>query len=139
MSGRRGNYGPNRSHRPSSSTVPRKRTADEQEDEWVAQEDKFVLRQAKRKAILRVRGGRAKPIDWLAVMLHVIDTSDDFFDDDEEKGELNMVDPEGVMQGLSKNELEDLERDIDTYLIREVLHNNKEFWNVRHLFHCESC
>src|ERR1700716_4138317 len=42
---------------------------DEKEREWVAQEDTFVLKQAKKKAEIRVKEGRAKPIDWLAVTL----------------------------------------------------------------------
>lgn len=37
----------------------------EQVREWVAQEDIFVLKQAKKKAEIRVKEGRAKPIDWL--------------------------------------------------------------------------
>ena len=35
--------------------------------EWVSQEDTFVLKQAKKKAEIRVKEGRAKPIDYLAV------------------------------------------------------------------------
>jgi hypothetical protein len=119
-----------RQQRPSSS-IPRKRAAaDDAEDAWVAEEDKFVLRQAKRRAILRVRGGRAKPIDWLAVTLRAIDRSDDRLDENEEDGELDVVDPEGVFEGLGKEDLEELASGIDTYLIRETESANKEFWTV---------
>jgi hypothetical protein len=116
-------------NRPPQS-IPRKRPADDEEDKWVADEDKFVLRQAKRKAILRVRGGRAKPIDWLAVILRAIDKSDDLLDENEGEGELDIVDPEGVFEGLDLQELGDLEADIDTYLIRETVRSNKDYWNV---------
>jgi hypothetical protein len=130
MSGYRGRSDGSRGSRHPPSSIPKKRAADEQEDQWVAQEDKFVLRQAKRKAILRVRGGRAKPIDWLAVTLHAIDKSDDFLDEAEENGDLDMVDPEGVIQSLNREELEQLEQDIETYLSRELNRTNKEFWRV---------
>ena len=36
---------------------------DDRMREWVAQEDDFVLRQAKKKAEIRVKEGRPKPID----------------------------------------------------------------------------
>jgi hypothetical protein len=116
---------------PWKSNVPKKRTADEQEDAWVAQEDRFVLRQAKKKAILRVRGGRAKPIDWLAVFLHAMQETDDFLEETEDGGVVDAVEPEGVLQGLGKDELEQLESDIDTYHSRELSRQNKDFWSVR--------
>jgi hypothetical protein len=121
-------------HRPSPQSIPRKRQADDEEDKWVAAEDKFVLRQAKMKAVLRVRGGRAKPIDWLAVVLRVIDKSDTGVEDDEEEGQLDVVDPEGVFEGLGADELEELKLDIDTYLIRETNSSNRDFWSVSSLF-----
>jgi hypothetical protein len=120
-----------RPRQPPQSSIPRKRTAaDEDEDKWVAEEDKFVLRQAKRRAILRVRGGRAKPIDWLAVILRAIDKTDDFLDDNDDDEELDIVDPEGVFEGLSLQELRELEQDIQTYLDRESEKSNAEFWTV---------
>ena len=44
-------------------------TSDEQSRQFVADEDKFVLRQSKKKADIRVREGRAKPIDYLTFNL----------------------------------------------------------------------
>jgi hypothetical protein len=117
---------------PPSSTVPRKRAADAEEDEWVAGEDRFVLRQAKRRAILRVRGGRAQPVDWLAVVaLRAIKGDEDMLlDENEGDGELEVVDPEGVFEGLGRRELEDLAGDIEAYIARETAAANLEFWNV---------
>jgi hypothetical protein len=116
---------------PGNATVPRKRAADA-EDEWVAGEDRFVLRQAKRRAILRVRGGRAQPVDWLAVVaLRAVEKEEDILlDENEEEGQLDVVDPEGVFEGLGRTELEGLQKDIEAYLERETAAANLEFWNV---------
>lgn len=131
MSGYRGDRSSHDRGRQYQPSIPRKRQAvDEEEDKWVADEDRFVLKQAKRKAILRVRGGRAKPVDWLAVVLRAIDRADDDLDDNENEGQVDIVDPEGVFEGLNASELEELNRDIDTYLVRETKHSNQDFWEV---------
>jgi hypothetical protein len=132
MSGYRGGNRNNhdRGHQYQQS-IPRKRpAADDEEDKWVAEEDRFVLKQAKRKAVLRVRGGRATPVDWLAVILRAIDKTDDGLDDNEAEGDIDVVDPEGVFERLDAKELEELSRDIETYLVRETSPSNKDFWNV---------
>lgn len=104
---------------------------DEQAREWVAQEDIFVLKQAKKKAEIRVKEGRAKPIDWLTVTLRVIDPTRDPLDDEIADSELDVVDPDGVFEGLSQSQLEDLEHDIDTFLKLESNPQNRDFWQVR--------
>ncbi|KAK0664996.1 Uncharacterized protein DIS24_g223 [Lasiodiplodia hormozganensis] len=116
-------------HRKPASTIPSKRSADTQEEEWVAGEDRFVLQQAKKKAAIRVKGGRAKPIDWLAVTLRVIDGTQDVLDEDDDT-ELDIVDPEGVLESLDEKQMEELENDIDTYLTLETDRKNKEFWQT---------
>ncbi|KAL1622267.1 hypothetical protein SLS56_008839 [Neofusicoccum ribis] len=118
--------GPNRKP---ASTIPSKRSADTQEEEWVAGEDRFVLQQAKKKAAIRVKAGRAKPIDWLAVTLRVIDGTQDVLDEDDD-AELDIVDPDGVLESLDEKQMEELEKDIDTYLVLENDRKNKEFWNT---------
>ncbi|KAJ5698876.1 hypothetical protein N7462_000881 [Penicillium macrosclerotiorum] len=87
---------------------------DEQVREWVAQEDTFVLKQAKKKAEIRVKEGRAKPIDWLTIA----------------DSELDVVDPDGVFEGLSPSELADLEKDIETFLNLESNAQNRDFWKT---------
>ena len=116
--------------RPTNPTVPAKRSADTQEAEWVAKEDVFVLNQAKKKAEIRVREGRARPIDWLAVTLHAIDPNRDTRDDDPAAAELDVVDPGGVFEGLGDAQLADLEKDIDTYLALETSRDNRDYWEV---------
>ncbi|PWY91099.1 hypothetical protein BO70DRAFT_368263 [Aspergillus heteromorphus CBS 117.55] len=103
---------------------------DEQVREWVAQEDIFVLKQAKKKAEIRVKEGRAKPIDWLTVTLRVIDPTRDPLDDEIADSDLDLVDPDGVFEGLSQTELQDLEKDIDTFLGLESNSQNRDFWKT---------
>ena len=103
---------------------------DEQVREWVAQEDIFVLKQAKKKAEIRVKEGRAKPIDWLTVTLRVIDPTRNPLDDEIADSELDLVDPDGVFEGLSQTQLLDLEKDIDTFLSLERNSQNRDFWKV---------
>jgi hypothetical protein len=105
---------------------------DEQVREWVAQEDTFVLKQAKRKAEIRVKEGRPKPIDWLAVTLRVIDPTRDPLEDEISDSELDLIDPEGVFEGLSQAQLSELEKDIDTFLNLETAPKNRDFWKVFH-------
>ena len=109
---------------------PYKRSANAQEDAWVADEDRFVLQQQKKKAALRVKGGRARPIDWLAVTLRFVDPTRDLLDEEVEDHELEIVDPEGVLEGLSDDELSDLAREIDDYLTLESNRSNRDYWNV---------
>lgn len=115
----------------SRSTVPAKRAADAQEAAWIADEDRFVLQQAKKKAALRVRGGRAQPIDWLAVTLAVIDPDRNPLDDELDDAELDVLDPESIFDDLDNAQLLELEKGIDTYLALESSRSNVEYWNVR--------
>ncbi|KAL4955858.1 mid region of cactin-domain-containing protein [Aspergillus filifer] len=103
---------------------------DERAREWVAQEDVFVLKQAKKKAEIRVKDGRAKPIDWLTVMLRVIDPTRNPLDDEISDSELDLIDPEGVFEGLSQTQLGDLEKDIDTFLGLELNSQNRDYWRT---------
>ncbi|EFR03078.1 cactin [Nannizzia gypsea CBS 118893] len=103
---------------------------DEKMREWVAQEDTFVLRQAKKKAELRVKDGRAKPIDWLTITLRVIDPTRNPLDDEIADSELDLVEPEGVFEGLSNAQLLSLEKDIDTFLSLETSADNRDYWKT---------
>ena len=98
--------------------------------QWVSQEDDFVLKQAKKKAHIRVKEGRAKPIDWLAVTLHVIDPTKNPLDDEVAESDLDVVDPDGVFEGLPESQLAELEKDIDTYLKLESHPKNKDYWRT---------
>jgi hypothetical protein len=115
-----------------SATIPAKRSTDSRahdkpakrlanttnaaEEAWVADEDRFVLAQAKKKAALRVKGGRAKPIDWLAVTLRFVDPTKELLDDEVEDHELE--------------DLSSLEKEIENYLMLETNRSNRDYWNA---------
>jgi hypothetical protein len=106
---------------------------DERMREWVSQEDDFVLRQTKKKAEIRVKEGRARPIDWLAVTLRVVDPTRDVnpLDDEVEEKDLDFVDPESVFEGLEgEDELADLRKDIETYMNLEKNKKNRDYWRT---------
>ena len=103
---------------------------DERMREWVAQEDDFVLKQAKKKAEIRVKEGRAKPIDWLAITLRVVDPTRNLLDDEVEEKDLDFVDPDSVFDGLSKTQLFDLRKEIDTYMNLETNKKNRDYWRT---------
>ncbi|KAF2708162.1 hypothetical protein K504DRAFT_382152 [Pleomassaria siparia CBS 279.74] len=113
-----------------ASEHPSKRSTTAQEEAWVADEDRFVLQQSKTKAALRVKGGRAKPIDWLAVTLRFIDPTKTLADEEVDDHDLDVVDPEGVLEGLGEEDLRVLEKDIDNYLALETNKGNREYWNA---------
>ncbi len=115
----------------SRPTVPSKRPADSQEAAWIADEDRFVLQQAKRKAAIRVQSGRAQPIDWLAVALAVIDPSKNPLDDELEDADLDVLDPEQIFDGLDDAQFAELEKGIEIYTALESSRSNLEYWNVR--------
>ena len=103
----------------------------EQMREWVSKEDEFVLQQSKKKARIRVKEGRAKPIDWLAVTLGVIDPTKDLLEDDHDASDIDVVDPAAMFEGLTMPTLEELGKDIEVYMILESNQSNRRYWNVK--------
>lgn len=103
----------------------------EQMREWVAKEDDFVLQQSKKKAHIRVREGRAKSIDWLAVTLGVIDPTRDPLEEDSNEADIDVVDPSAVFEGLDLPQLQGLDKDIETYMALESNQSNRRYWKVR--------
>ncbi len=102
----------------------------EQMREWVSREDDFVLQQSKKKAHIRVKEGRAKAIDWLAVTLGVIDPTKDSLEDDEEEADTDVVDPSGIFEGLTLSQIQDLGKEIDLYNTLESNPSNRRYWTV---------
>ena len=98
--------------------------------EWVSKEDEFVLKQSKKKAHIRVKEGRAKTIDWLAVTLGIIDQTKDLLEDEEAEDDVEVIDPSGVFEGLSLSQLQELGKDIETYLLLESNNKNRKYWSA---------
>ncbi|KAK5110637.1 hypothetical protein LTR62_005677 [Meristemomyces frigidus] len=115
----------------SRASIPAKRSApDAQEAAWVADEDRFVLEQSKKKAAIRVKGGRGGAIDWLAVILAASDPDRDPLDDEVDLDQLDLRDPVGVFAALDEKELAELEKGIDGYLLLEHGRHNVEYWRT---------
>ncbi len=90
-------------------------TQDEQERKFVADEDMFVLKQSKKKADIRVREGRAKPIDYLIFSLRWIDPDRDVFDDDDGDVLIGVPSPETLLERMKEAQLKELDEDIQSY------------------------
>ena len=93
-----------------------------------------MLQQAKKKAAIRVKSGRAQPLDWLAVTLAVIDPERNTLDDELEDADVEISDPQGIYEDLDITQLAELEKGIDTYLALESSRSNLDYWNVGLLF-----
>ncbi|KAI0601606.1 mid region of cactin-domain-containing protein [Biscogniauxia sp. FL1348] len=105
-------------------------TSDEQSRQFVADEDKFVLKQSKKKADIRVREGRAKPIDLLAFNLRFIDTDRDVFDDDDADVEIDVPAPITIVDGLTEAELQELDAELTSFHTLETNKRNREYWTA---------
>ncbi|KAH7001410.1 mid region of cactin-domain-containing protein [Ilyonectria destructans] len=119
----------------STRPPPPKNTArylsqDEQSRQFVADEDKFVLKQSKKKADIRVREGRAKPIDYLAFNLRYIDSDRDVFDEDEADLEIDVPAPADVIKSLDAAQTAELDSDIASYHVLETNARNREYWKA---------
>lgn len=95
--------------------------------EWEKQEDGFHLRQAKLRSKLRIKEGRAKPIDILARYFDVFGEKDEPLTEEEQKKEdleretdhycsVEMREPYKCLNGLRVSDLEDLLADIVVYM-----------------------
>ncbi|KAL8840896.1 MAG: hypothetical protein Q9170_001160 [Blastenia crenularia] len=102
----------------------------EQMRKWVSQEDEFVLKQSKKKARIRVKEGRAKTIDWLAVTLDVVDQTKDLLEDDGVESDVDVADPAGILEGLGVSELQELGKEIQSYLVLETNAQNRRYWDA---------
>ncbi|XP_059419104.1 splicing factor Cactin-like isoform X2 [Carassius carassius] len=84
---------------------------------WAEQEDNFHLQQAKLRSKIRIRDGRAKPIDLLAKYISAED--DDL--------SVEMHEPYTFLNGLTATDMDDLLEDIKVYMELEQ-GKNVDFW-----------
>ncbi|KDE09662.1 hypothetical protein MVLG_00068 [Microbotryum lychnidis-dioicae p1A1 Lamole] len=103
---------------------------------WIDREDDFHLEQAKKRAEIRVRERRAKPIDFLALNLKwsqpPLQEGDEGFEEQEEdEGEgldVDLEEPYTIFDNLILEDAEELHEDIKMYLSLEKSEQNLEFW-----------
>ncbi|OAA31984.1 Cactin protein, cactus-binding domain, C-terminal [Moelleriella libera RCEF 2490] len=72
-------------------------TEEEQARKYVADEDMFVMKQSKKAADIRVREGRATPIDRLAFNLRYIDPGRDILEDEDADLDIALEDPANLL------------------------------------------
>lgn len=84
--------------------------------EWEQKEDKFHLEQSLLRSEIRIKQGRAKPIDLLYMNLKL---HPDF--------EFNMNEPYKICEDLSLQQLQELRKDIEVFL---SLDSHKTFWEA---------
>ncbi|XP_051826753.1 cactin-like [Antechinus flavipes] len=84
---------------------------------WQEQEDNFHLQQSKLRSQIRIRDGRAKPIDLLATYINAEDND----------LAVEIHEPYNFLNGLTVSDLEDLLEDIQVYMELEQ-GKNEDFW-----------
>lgn len=99
--------------------------------DWLSKEDDFVLRQAKKRAAIRVRESRAKPVDFLAVNLRFIDTERDATEENElEEVEVKPKEPKKYLSTLHPQELVELYDDLNDFYKLETCKANRDYWRA---------
>ncbi|KAI8069268.1 mid region of cactin-domain-containing protein [Gongronella butleri] len=96
--------------------------------DWQAKEEDFHLEQAKRRAEIRIKEGRAKPIDILAMNLRLANEADQM--DDEVDLEIDLDEPYKIFDDLSLADTEELDEDIQMHLLLEKNRDSLAFWKA---------
>lgn len=92
-----------------------------------------MLIQAKKRAVIRVREGRAKPIDAFVINLKLVEEGQRqrvLGDDEIEGEEFYITDADDVIKPLSVQEMAELQHNIEEYLQMEKSPRNREFWKA---------
>ncbi|BGP36451.1 hypothetical protein JCM10450v2_000351 [Rhodotorula kratochvilovae] len=105
---------------------------------WIDREDDFHLEQAKKRAEIRVRERRAKPIDFLALNLKwsqpPLQPGDEGYDEEQEDEgeglEVDLEEPYSIFEHLTLEDAEELHEDIKMYLQLEKIEAHQEFWRA---------
>ncbi|KAI7868629.1 mid region of cactin-domain-containing protein [Spinellus fusiger] len=96
--------------------------------DWQAKEEEFHLEQAKRRAEIRIREGRAKPIDILAMNLRLANEPDKV--EEEVELEIDLEEPYTIFDNLTLEETEELHHDIQMHLNLEKNEKTLDFWRA---------
>ncbi|KAI8984360.1 mid region of cactin-domain-containing protein [Mycotypha africana] len=96
--------------------------------DWEAKEEEFHLEQAKQRAAIRIRDGRAKPIDILAMNLRLAHEPDKV--EDEVDLEIDLEEPYKILDNLYLDDAVELHQDIQMHLALEKNPKTLEFWRA---------
>ncbi|ORX59652.1 hypothetical protein DM01DRAFT_1333118 [Hesseltinella vesiculosa] len=96
--------------------------------DWQSKEEDFHLEQAKRRAEIRIKEGRAKPIDILAMNLRLANEPDKVEEDVEL--EIDLEEPYTIFENLTLEETEELDEDIQMHLVLEKNDDSLRFWKA---------
>ncbi|EPB85122.1 hypothetical protein HMPREF1544_08094 [Mucor circinelloides 1006PhL] len=96
--------------------------------DWEAKEEEFHLEQAKQRAAIRIRDGRAKPIDILAMNLRLANEPDKVEEDVDL--EIDLDEPYTIFENLSLADTDELHKDIQMHLTLEKNPKTLEFWRA---------
>ncbi|KAI8804018.1 mid region of cactin-domain-containing protein [Cladochytrium replicatum] len=105
--------------------------------DWEERESDFHLQQAKKRAQIRIKEGRAKPIDILAMSVSLWTDSSVAEEFDALGMDFDFEEPYTIFRNLSSSEIEELHRDIKMYLSLEKDEINRQFWEAM-LVTCEN-
>lgn len=89
-----------------------------------------MLRQSIKKAKIRVREGRAKAIDHLAVALGVLEPDADLLEEDDARPDFEIREPKSVIESLNEKQLGELKDDVEKWRALESRKTEKAFWRV---------
>ncbi|KAI8374525.1 mid region of cactin-domain-containing protein [Radiomyces spectabilis] len=96
--------------------------------DWQAKEEEFHLEQAKKRAEIRIKSGRAKPIDILAMNLRLANEPDKVEEDVEL--EIDLEEPYTIFDNLTLEETKELHEDIQLHISLEKNEKTLEFWRA---------
>ena len=86
---------------------------------WVDGEEQFLFKQAKLRSEVRMKEGRAKPIDWLVAYINASGNESEYQE--------HLVEPYRYLNGLRLSDMEDLQEDIRVYKQLDST-DNLEYW-----------
>lgn len=86
------------------------------------------MEQAKQRAAIRIRDGRAKPIDILAMNLRLSNEPDKV--EDEVDLEIDLEEPYTIFENLSLADIDELHKDIQMHLALEKNPKTLDFWRA---------
>ncbi|KAJ1966908.1 hypothetical protein IWQ62_002172 [Dispira parvispora] len=96
--------------------------------DWESREEEFHLTQAKKRAEIRIKEQRAKPVDVLAMNLRL--AREDVPTEEEVDIEVDVNEPFTICDGLPLADAKELSEDIKYYLSLEKDPYNVEFWQA---------